>query len=359
MADKPAQEKTETATPRKLNKAREEGQVARSMELNSVVIVCFGFVSLYLLGPMMYDSMSGIMRYTLSNAPAIAITPDKVQLIFADRIATFAQIAAPAILLIAVFAFGINVVQTGWMVSFKSLQPKFDKLDVIKGIGRLISKKSLITLIRDVIKTVVIAIVAYQTIDGWMPDLITIGDKTAGQYGQILGKLALMLAIKICVVLFILAMFDFAYQRWDFANNQKMTKQEVREEMKDTDGNPQLKSHIKQVQREMAQRRMMSEIPEADVVVTNPTHYAVALKYDVDTMSAPKVVAKGQRLIAQKIKKIAKEKGIPIVENKPLARSLFKLVDVGAYIPNELFKAVAEVLAYIYRVKSNGGVANA
>ncbi len=357
MADKPAQEKTEKATPRKLNKAREEGQVARSMDLNSVVIVCFGFVSLYLLSPMIFDTVSGLLRHTFMNAPTMTITPEKVHMMFSDRFVTFAKIAGPLIMLIAVFALAINVSQTGFMISYKSIQPKFDKLDVIKGLGRLFSKRSIVTLFRDILKTIIIAIVTYKTISGWMPQIMELGGKTAGQYASLLGELALILAIKVCVVLFILAMFDFAYQRWEFANDQKMTKQEVREEMKDTDGNPQLKGRIKQVQREMAQQRMMSEIPDADVVVTNPTHIAVALKYDTDKMAAPMVVAKGQRLIAQKIKKIAKEAGVPVVENKPLARSLFKLVDIGQYIPGELYRAVAEILAYIYQVKGQG-VAN-
>lgn len=356
MADKPAQEKTEKATSRKLKKAREEGQVARSMDLNSVVIVCFGFVTIYFLGPVIFENIGGMLRDTFMNAPSMTITPERFHMLFTDRMWTYAQIAAPIILIVAVFALGINVSQTGFMLSFKAIQPKFDKLDVIKGLGRLFSKRSFVTLVRDLVKTVIIAIVAYQTISGWMPDLITIGMKSTGQYISILGELALILAIKICVVLFILALFDFGYQKWEFANDQKMTKQEVREEMKDTEGNPQLKGHIKQVQREMAQRRMMSEVPQADVVVTNPTHIAVALKYDADVMAAPMVIAKGQRLIAEKIKQIAKENGVPVVENKPLARSLFKLVDVGQYIPGDLYRAVAEVLAYIYQTKQPGGM---
>ncbi|MEZ5359879.1 MAG: flagellar biosynthesis protein FlhB [Candidatus Zixiibacteriota bacterium] len=356
MADKPAQEKTEKATPRKLRKAREEGQVARSMDLNSVIIVCFGFITIYFLAPVIYENLSGLLRYTFMNAPSMVMTPERFHMIVSDQMMTYAKIAGPIILVIAIFAFGINVSQTGFLVSFKAIQPKFDKLDVVKGLGRLLSKRSIVTLIRDLIKTVIIAIIAYNTIAGWMPEIITIGTKATGQFMSVLGKLSLVLAIKICVVLFVLAMFDFAYQKWEFANDQKMTKQEIREEMKDTEGNPQLKGRIRQVQREMAQRRMMQEIPQADVVVTNPTHIAVALKYDSDKMAAPMVVAKGQRLMAEKIKSIAKEHGVPIVENKPLARSLFKLVDIGQYIPSDLYRAVAEVLAYIYQLKRQGSV---
>jgi flagellar biosynthetic protein FlhB len=355
MADS-AQEKTEKATPRKIRKAREEGQVARSTELNSVVIISFGFVTLYLLGPMIFNSFASLMRHTFIEAPRVDITMVSVKSIFASRIMTYAAIIGPLLMTLAIFSYLINASQTGLLFTMKALAPKMDKFNLAKGFKRLISKRSLIEMCRDIIKIILISIVSYQTIAGWVPDLMMLGDATAGQFGSILGKLALILAIKISVVLLILALFDFAFQRFDYASNLKMTKQEIREEMKDTEGNPHLKGRIKQVQREMARRRMMSEIPKADVVVTNPTHIAVALKYDSSEMPAPMVLAKGQRLIAERIKEIAREHHIPIVENKPLARSLFKMVDIGGYIPLELYRAVAEILAYIYRIKENVGV---
>jgi len=354
MADNPVQERTEQATPRKLEKAREEGQVACSMELNSVIIVAAGFLSIYVLGPMLFTNMSNLFRQSLSEAPHVVLLPATFPRLFTDRLLDFAVIAGPILLVVAVLALGINVAQVGFLVSFKSLEPKFDRLDPVKGLTRLLSKRSLVQLLRDIVKTIIIALIAYQTISSWMGDITVSGDKTPAMYAQMFGRLALLLAIKISAALLILALFDFAYQRWDFANRQKMTRQEVREEMKDTEGNPVLKGRIRQVQREMARRRMMSEIPKADVVVTNPTHIAVALQYDSETMPAPMVVAKGQRLIAEKIKAVAKEHDIPIVEDKSLARSLFKLVDVGAFIPLELYRAVAEILAYIYRLKEGG-----
>lgn len=359
MADKPSQEKTEKATPRKLSKAREKGQVARSTELNSVVIVSFAFMTLFLMGPIMFEQMSDLIRHSFTEAPNITLVPDSFHEIFSGKVMTFAAIIAPILLIVGIFALGINVAQVGFMLSMKSIEPKFDKLNVIKGVGRLISKKSMVQLVRDIFKTILIALVAYTTISGWMPDILAAGTKATGQFGINLGKLALILALKLSAVLFILAMFDFAFQRWDFANQQKMTKQEVREEMKDTDGNPVLKGRIKQVQRDMARRRMMSEVPDADVIVTNPTQIAVALKYDSDTMAAPMVIAKGQRLIAKKIKQIAKKYDIPVVENKPLARSLFKMVDIGSFVPAELYRAIAEVLAYIYQLKGKGEALNA
>ena len=330
--------------------------MARSTELNSVIIVSFGFVTIYLLGPMIFSNFASLMTYSFSQAPTFEITPVSVKALFANKIMTYAAIVGPLLMTIAVFAYAINASQTGMLFSIKTLTPKLDKFNIAKGFKRLISKRSLIEMCRDFVKIILISIVSYTTISGWIPDLMMLGDSPAGHYATVMGKLVLILSLKISVVLLIVALFDFAFQRYDYASNLKMTKQEVREEMKDTEGNPVLKGRIKQVQRELARQRMMSEIPKADVVVTNPTHIAVALKYDQKEMPAPMVIAKGQRLIAEKIKEIARENNIPIVENKPLARSLFKLVDIGGFIPNELYRAVAEVLAYIYRLKETAGV---
>ncbi|MCP4568312.1 MAG: flagellar biosynthesis protein FlhB [FCB group bacterium] len=356
MANKSAQEKTERATPRKLKQARDRGQVARSMELNSVAVISLGFVTIYLMGPLLYENISSLMRHSLTEATRMTFNPVMIRGLFANTIISYAKIAGPILLALAVLAYLINIAQVGVLFSAKTLEPKLDKFNLVKGLGRLVSKRSLAELVRDVIKTILIAIVAYKTISGWVPGFMELADQTVGVYVKTLGKLALLLAIKLSAVLFIIALFDIAFQRYDHASKLKMSKQEVKEEMKDTDGNPLIKSRLRQVQREMARQRMMSEIPKADVVVTNPTHIAVALKYDSETMAAPTVLAKGQRLIAEQIKRVARENRIPIVENKPLARSLFKLVDVGGVVPATLFRAVAEVLAHIYRLKNGSGV---
>ncbi len=350
-----AQEKTERATPRKLRKARERGQVATSQELNSVIIISLGFITIYVMGPTLFANLGTLMKHSFSQAPFVLVNPGTISSIFTDKVLTFGVIVGPILLSLAVFAYAINVAQVGIIFTPKALEPKLDKFDLAKGLKRLISKKSLANLIRDVVKTVLIAWVAYQTIANWMPEIMTMGDKTVGQYVATLGKLGLVLALKIMVVLLIVAIFDFAFQRYDYSTQLKMTRQEVREELKDTEGNPVIKGRIRQVQREVARRRMMQEIPKADVVVTNPVEIAVALKYQPKKMEAPMVVAKGQRLIAEQIKKIAREHGIPVVENRPLARSLFKMVDVGNMIPHTLYRAVAEVLAYIYRLKDRQG----
>ncbi len=351
-----AQEKTEKATPRKIRRARREGQVARSTEMNSVVVISFGFLTIYLLGPILFNDIISLMRESFVQAPMATLSPSSLPVLFTNRIFTFAAIVGPMLLSLAVFAYAINVSQTGFMFSIKSIEPKMERFDIVKGLKRLVSKRSMVEMIRDVIKIILISIIAYYTVSGWLPRLMMLGDAGIGDVAAMLGKLSLILAIKISVAFLIVAVFDLAFQRYDYAKNLKMTKQEVREELKETEGNPQLKGRIRQVQREMARQRMMTEIPKADVVVTNPTHLAVALRYDPREMAAPMVVAKGQRLIAQKIKEIAHENNVPVVENRPLAQSLFKLVDVGNYIPNTLYRAVAEVLAYVYRLHETGGV---
>lgn len=221
---------------------------------------------------------------------------------------------------------------------------------------RLVSKRSMVGMIRDVIKIVLISIVAYYTVSGWLPKLMMLGGAGMGDYAAMLGKVSSILALKLSVAFLLVAVLDFAIHRYDYAKNLKMAKQEVREELIETERNPDLKGRIRQVQREMARQRMMTEIPKADVVVTNPIHLAVALRYDPREMPAPKVVAKGQRLIAEKIKEIARDNDVPVVENRPLAQSLFKTVDVGNFIPNTLYRAVAEVLAYVYRLQETEGV---
>jgi flagellar biosynthetic protein FlhB len=350
------QEKTEKATPRKIRRARREGQVARSTEMNSVVVISFGFLTIYLLGPILFNTILTLMRESFMQAPTVMLSPTSLPGLFTHRIFTFTAIVGPMLLALAVFAYAINVTQTGFMFSVKAIEPKIERFDIIKGLKRLVSKRSMVEMVRDVIKIILISIVAYYTVSGWLPKLMMLGDAGIGDYAATLGKLSLILALKISVVFLVVAVFDFAFQRYDYAKNLRMTKQEVREELKETEGNPQLKGRIRQVQREMARQRMMTEIPKADVVVTNPTHLAVALRYDPKEMPAPMVVAKGQRLIAEKIKEIARENNVPVLENRPLAQSLFKLVDVGNFIPNTLYRAVAEVLAYVYRLQESGGV---
>jgi flagellar biosynthesis protein FlhB len=351
MAKDEAQEKTEEATPHRMRKSRDDGQVAKSMELSSVAIVGLGFMSMIALGPMVVDKMKEFMTHTFVTAPSTSVTAGSFVTIFRDSVVSFFLTIGPFMLSMIVIGVLINISQVGVRFTTKPLEPKLDKLDPIAGLKRVFSGKVVVEYLRDVVKVLLVAYVAYVIITDDVMNFFELMDSPTERFAQQFGSLALLLALKIVASLLTLAVFDFAFQRFQHKKKMRMTKQEVRDESKDTDGNPVLKGRIRQAQRELAQRRMMQDVQTADVVVTNPTHYAVALKYDKTSMEAPTVVAKGQRLIAQRIKEIAREAGVPVIENKPLARSLFKVCEIGAPIPAKLYKAVAEVLAHVYQLK--------
>lgn len=351
MAGDSAQEKTEPATPRRKQEAREEGKVSRSQETSSVAILLFGAIAMYFFLPGTFGKLGDLFRQLLVNSHAVRYTPENFTSLFMHVMGTFAIALAPIVLSVAVIAFSISYMQVGPLLSAKAIEPKMDKLNIVKGLGRLFSAKSLFELFRDMFKLSIIGIVGYFAITAEFEKVIPLADSDVVGILSFIGQAAFRVVIKICLVMIIIAVLDFFYQKYDYEKSLRMTKQEIKEEMKRYEGSPELKGRIRRVQREMAMSRMMAKVPESDVVVTNPTHIAVALKYDADTMSAPTVIAKGQRLIAERIKEIALEHKVPIVENKPLARALFKAVDIGMTIPGNLYKAVAEVLAYVYRLK--------
>ena len=351
MADDSFQERTEQATPRRREKAREEGRVARSAELNSAATVLLGCTALFALGPFMATQISELVRSTMANAATIGMGNPNWVTLYGNNLLKFLLIMAPAMAAMMVIGFVASVAQVGFKVSTKALEPKFEKLDVIKGLTRLFAGRTLFAAARDTLKLAIITIVAYKVIKSEADSFIQLADMSVPQLAATIGRLTLVIAIKIGVAVLIIAILDYAYQRWDFERSIRMSHQEVKEEFKDTEGSPQVKARIKQIQREQARHRMMQDVPTADVVITNPTHYAVAIKYDSEQMNAPHVIAKGQNLIAQKIKEIALEHQIPVIEDKPLAQALYKLCEVGQMVPHNLYRAVAEVLAYVYRLK--------
>lgn len=351
MAEDSSQEKTEQATPHRLRKALEDGQVAKSMELSSVAIVGLGVVAMMALGPLVVNRSKAFMTHTFSMAPTVSLSGGSFVGLFRDSLVSFFLTIGPFMLAMMVIGVLINISQVGVRFTTKPLEPKFDKLDPIAGFKRVFSGKLAVEYARDVIKVLLVSYLAYVIISHDVMKLFDLMDSSTERFANQYGSLALLLALKVAGGLLVLAMFDFAFQRYEHKKKLRMTKQEVKDESKDTEGNPLLKGRIRQAQKDMARKRMMQDVPTADVVVTNPTHYAVALKYDKETMDAPTVVAKGQRLIAQKIKELARKHGVPVIENKPLARSLFKVCDVGSMIPAKLYKAVAEVLAYVYQLK--------
>jgi flagellar biosynthetic protein FlhB len=351
MADQGFQEKTEQATPRRREKAREEGKVAKSPEVNSAAMLSFGFLSLFMLGPGIGRKLQDLMAYVMSNAPELATSDPTFLSHFSDVVFRFFGIVAPIFAAMTVVALSGNIAQIGFKICPKSLKPKWEKLDVLKGLKRLFSITSLVNLVKDTVKLTIVGVVAYKAIAGEFDTFFMLPSMSVTDLAIAMGRLAAILGLKVGAIMIVIAILDYLYKKYEFDKSIKMSKQEIKEENKDTEGNPQMKSHIRQMQRQRSQQRMMAAVPTADVVVTNPTHLAVALKYDGGQMDAPFVVAKGERLIAQKIKELARANDIPIVEDKPLARSLFKMCDIGDAVPANLYRAVAELLAYVYRLK--------
>jgi flagellar biosynthetic protein FlhB len=351
MAEENYQDRTEQATPRRREKAREEGQVARSMDLNSATIILLGFASMLALGPFLVEQSQMLLRYTLANAPLIAKSDPTFVKLFSDNLVKFFVIIAPIVGALLIIGAVVSVAQVGFHTSSKALEPKLDKLDLAAGLKRLFSMRSLVGMIRDTVKLAVLGFVAYKVIAGESDKFFILSDMAIPQMAATMGKLAVTIAVKIGAAMLVIAALDYMYQKWEFEKSIRMSRQDIKDEYKDTEGSPQVKARIRQIQREMARRRMMQDVRTADVVITNPTHLAVALKYDPEKMNAPFVVAKGERLIAQKIKQIAIENDIPVIEDVQLARALFKMCEIGQMVPHSLYRAVAEILAYVYRLK--------
>ncbi|MDX1778625.1 MAG: EscU/YscU/HrcU family type III secretion system export apparatus switch protein, partial [Thermodesulfobacteriota bacterium] len=232
------------------------------------------------------------------------------------------------------------------------IAPKFSKLDPLKGFARMFSKQALVELIKSIFKVIIVGCVTYFTVKGELEEIVPLMDKEIWSVMSYIGSVCFKILLRTSWVLIVLAIVDYVFQKWDFKQEAKMTKQEVKDEFKQREGDPLIKSRVRQAQREMAKKRMMEAVPKADVVITNPVHLAIALEYNTQNMSAPQLTAKGSRLVAERIKAIAQEHNIPIVENKPLAQALFKGVEIGQEIPTVFYKAVAEVLSYVYRLKN-------
>ncbi|AME04074.1 flagellar biosynthesis protein FlhB [Selenomonas sp. oral taxon 136] len=342
-------EKTEEPTAKKRADARKKGQVGRSQELNTAFVLLVGFFTLKLLWDSIYLSIASYTTYVFTNLNQSVDTENIIH-IFIGIIVVLAKTAFPVMFAIMLIGLAINFFQVGLTFNTESIEFKLDKLNPINGFGRIFSKRSLVELAKSFFKILVIGFFLYRFIHEQilaMPQFMFF-DLTTSL--ALVAEIIFQMAFIVIGVIMIMALMDYGYQKWQTTQDLKMTKQEVKDEMKQSEGDPQIKGKIRQKQRQMAMARMMKEVPKADVIVTNPTHYAIALSYQ-QGMSAPLVVAKGQDLVAQRIKEIAREARVPIIENKPLARALYAAVQIGDAIPQELYQAVAEVLAYVYRLK--------
>jgi len=349
------QEKTEQATPKKREEARKKGQVAKSRDAASVAVLLACLIFFWFGTASMVENMMSLARGLITQSSQFKVDINNIQDLSISLAYKISAILSPLLLTAFFMALLANYLQVGFVFSTESVQPKFSKIDPIKGFGKLFSMKSLVELAKNIFKISIIGFVVYITFKGELENFILLIDQSVWRILIYIGEVAFKIVLRVCLVLIILAVIDYIYQKWEFEKNLKMSKQEIKDEFKQTEGNPLIKSRIKRLQRDAARKRMMANIPEADVVITNPTHLAVALSYDSTSLSAPKVVAKGVGFIAENIKDIARKNNVPIVENKPLARVLYKTVDVDETIPTDLYRAVAEVLAFVYNKKINKG----
>ncbi len=347
MAENDGGDKTEAPTPRRRQEAREQGQVPRSQDLTAAIVLLTGLALLNALGPQIFEGLLALTHDIA--APSEQTGP--AMLIWIKRAGRITlSIIAPFLILLLVIGLCGAVAQTGPLLTWKKLEPKLDHINPQKGLKRIFSLDSLTRTGFGLLKMVFVAGVAYYSVLGQLDPIL--GTAAVDSYGIffLASQVVFQLALRMALILLLLGLLDYLYQRWRLEEQLKMTKQEVRDEMKRMDGDPLLKSRRRQAQMKLAMQRLQTEVPTADVIVTNPTEYAVALKYDEATMRAPRMVAKGVDLIAARIRQLAHQHGIPIVQRPPLARALFAAAEVGDEVPPMYYKAVAEVLAYVYQL---------
>ena len=354
MPDDTLGDKTEAPTPRRLEEARERGQVPRSVDLTSALILLAGMGILYLAGGRLSRSLLEAMKEMLGFAGVGSLTSQAVLGDFVRSIQHFGLAVAPIILGVAVVAVLANLIQSGPVFTAHPLQPSLEKLNPATGFGRIFSKRALARLAGNLLKLSAVTWLSYAAIKSDYPRIVTMSQMSVAEMARSGGHLICSLGFKLAGILLLVAIFDYMYQRWQYLEDLKMTKQEVREEMKRMEGDPLIREQRRHIQRQMAMHRMSAEVPRADAVITNPTHFAIAIRYDAQEMAAPKVVAKGADLLAKRIREIAIEHGVPIVEEPALARALYKAVEIGQEIPMQFYQTVAQVLAFVYRISNRG-----
>jgi len=349
-----AGEKTEAPTPRRLQEARQRGQVARSADLSAALGLLAALILLSFYGSTIMAGFGDLLKQSIARAgTALAgdVHPDEnVRLVLRH----IAVMVGPFLLMLVVVAVVVNLLQVGFIFTGHPLLPSLEKLSPLAGFRRLFSKRTAMRLLLSLAKVAVIGTVAGLTIRGFLPRLVNVGDLHFLPVIELGSHLVLVMGLRLAAVLLVLALLDFAYQKYQALQDLRMTKEEVKEELKRMEGDPLVQQRRRAVARQLAAQRMSQAVPQADVVITNPTELAVALKYDHASMPAPKVVARGAGYIARRIREIADEHGVPIVERKTLAQALYKSCEVGDYVPPQLYRAVAEVLAYVFELAGKG-----
>ncbi len=344
------QERTESATPKRRREAREEGQVARSPEVLTAFVLAAGLLGLWVAARHLYVELTALTAAVVRSGAGGELTLDATVALAVRAVRGMLGGLAPVLLAAILGGVAGNLVQVGFLVSFKAIEPKPERLNPAEGFKNLFNRAKLVDLVKTLVKTVAVAWVAYLTLRGHLGDFPHLSELPPRALLVYMLDVGFALLKNVLIVYVVIALLDYAFQRWQFEEKIKMSKHDVKQEFKETEGDPLIKSRIRSLQREMARRRMMAEVPTADVVITNPTHFAVALRYDPALMDAPTLVAKGADQVAQRIIDLATEHRVTVYQNPPVARSLFRQVDLGEPIPADLFEAVAEILSYVYRL---------
>jgi len=347
-----AGEKTEKATPKKKQDSRKKGQVTKSQDLNTAIslLALFGFLAVF--SASMGTNIFHMFQHSLQSYMMMDVTEANLKTIVFEIAEQSVMIVGPFMAAAVVAGVIANYAQVGWLVTGEPIQPKLEKLDPIKGFKRIFSMRAIVELLKSILKIGFIGSVSFVILWSNMDEVLELALKPIQDTLPFVGSITVKMGLAAAAVLLVLGVLDYFYQKFDFEKSLRMSKQDIKDEHKNSEGDPLIKSKIRQTQREMAMRRMMQEVPNADVVITNPTHYAIALKYDESKRDAPYVVAKGTDYMAQKIKLVAKENDVMMVENRPLARALHDQTELGDSVPEDFFKAIAEILAYVYRMKN-------
>ncbi|MBL4693001.1 MAG: flagellar biosynthesis protein FlhB [Magnetovibrio sp.] len=351
MSDEDDSQKTEDPTERKLSQAKEKGQVASSQEIKSLAILLGGAASMALIIPWMMNGLAAYMFVYIEQADIILVEQISVQSLFKDAMLEMAFYMIPTFAVLMVMGIVSNVAQTGLLIAPKKINPELNKISLIAGFKRMFSMRTVVEFVKGIFKITILGWVVFYMAMPWFEDAAIMPDMPIGDITSRLYLISMSIMAGSIMVMTAVATLDYAYQKFDFLKSMRMSHKDLKDEYKDMEGDPQIKAQIRKLRQERAQTRMMSNVPDADVVVTNPTHYSIALKYKVNDMQAPILVAKGLDSLAFRIREVAEENDIPIVENPPLARALYASVELDEEIPMEHYQAVAEVIGYVMKLK--------
>ena len=350
MAEQPGGEKVLPPSQRKLDRAREKGNVPKSQDLNAAFTLLMALLALWFLGGAAFEGILGAMAFYLQEMAVPVLDVDMMPRLAAQMSLKALYAVGPIMVMLLIAGVLINVAQVGFLVAPQALQPKFQKLNPITGFKKFVDTRALVEFLKSLTKLGVVITIAIVTVRGRWEELLTLPFVTPRDTAEAVGALIALVWLRVALAMLVIGLLDLAYQRWRHQHELRMTQQEAKQEMKELEGDPHIKQRVRQIQQESARRRMMHEVPKADVVVTNPVTYAVALRYDAENMSAPTVTAKGARKNAERIRDLAVKHDVPIVERPELARSLYRAIEIGQPVPEHLFRAVAEVLAYVYKI---------